>query len=456
MIFFLIAVAWLVFGTFLGSLLLFQNDQLNQVLGVTFSTKHAQHAEVKDVINSFKKACYLVFWMFVLASLLMLLPAIEELAEFVMLLLVMGNMAINGYAIGHHQRKLRRLKERNDWIYPTSSFVSVDLMVTKEQGKASISPVWVWLLFGLGFIPMIVLVLFPNKNYPLFLSVIGPICQLPTVFLYYQSGRRGIMVAKGSTQWNLMIAQNNERINSIAATLSALVLWLFSMWFNAIIWFALKEYYFVGAVIVLIAGLLVISFWQQRQTRKILETAMEEMEEEIMQEKETTWKWGCYHNPYDSRLFVPKRLPSMGWTINIAHPLGKAIFFGTMALATVMIGFIIYSGTKDYEVTIHSSEVVFDAAMYDYTINKNEVASISMIEVLPKGRRTSGFGGFSKSYGHFSLDGYGNGRLYVYNKVKQYVVVSLKGDRPSYIIVNGKSAEETQELHRELQDWFGK
>ncbi len=30
--------------------------------------------------------------------------------------------------------------------------------------------------------------------------------------------------------------------------------------------------------------------------------------------------FGFYHGPDDSRLFVPKRIPMMGWTINVSHP----------------------------------------------------------------------------------------------------------------------------------------
>ena len=32
---------------------------------------------------------------------------------------------------------------------------------------------------------------------------------------------------------------------------------------------------------------------------------------------------GLYHDPDDPRLFVPKRNPSFGWTINLEHPYGR-------------------------------------------------------------------------------------------------------------------------------------
>lgn len=33
---------------------------------------------------------------------------------------------------------------------------------------------------------------------------------------------------------------------------------------------------------------------------------------------------GLYHDPADPRLIIPKANPMMGWTINAAHPLGRA------------------------------------------------------------------------------------------------------------------------------------
>ena len=32
---------------------------------------------------------------------------------------------------------------------------------------------------------------------------------------------------------------------------------------------------------------------------------------------------GLYHDADDPRLFVPKRNPSFGWTINLEHPYGR-------------------------------------------------------------------------------------------------------------------------------------
>lgn len=39
------------------------------------------------------------------------------------------------------------------------------------------------------------------------------------------------------------------------------------------------------------------------------------------------WKWaGIYYNPQDDRIFVPKRIPWMGATINFGHKLWLLAF----------------------------------------------------------------------------------------------------------------------------------
>lgn len=48
--------------------------------------------------------------------------------------------------------------------------------------------------------------------------------------------------------------------------------------------------------------------------------------------------FGLYHGPDDPRLIVPKRIPIMGWTINVSHPkapLLVLVTFGIVGLGIV-------------------------------------------------------------------------------------------------------------------------
>ncbi|OXA82483.1 hypothetical protein SAMN05444397_107205 [Flavobacterium aquidurense] len=48
------------------------------------------------------------------------------------------------------------------------------------------------------------------------------------------------------------------------------------------------------------------------------------------------WIWGIfYYNPEDSRLFPPKKIKQLGWTINFANP--NSVFLVIVLIAIVFI-----------------------------------------------------------------------------------------------------------------------
>ncbi|MFW5830233.1 MAG: DUF5808 domain-containing protein [Planctomycetota bacterium] len=45
---------------------------------------------------------------------------------------------------------------------------------------------------------------------------------------------------------------------------------------------------------------------------------------------------GVYFSKRDFRLWVPKRIPAMGWTINLGHPAGPRWLFGIMLVLALL------------------------------------------------------------------------------------------------------------------------
>lgn len=42
----------------------------------------------------------------------------------------------------------------------------------------------------------------------------------------------------------------------------------------------------------------------------------------------SNWKWGVfYYNKKDKRIFPPKRIKSLGWTVNFANPISLLVLF---------------------------------------------------------------------------------------------------------------------------------
>lgn len=60
-------------------------------------------------------------------------------------------------------------------------------------------------------------------------------------------------------------------------------------------------------------------------------------EKDFEHKKNSNWKLGIfYFNRNDSRLFVPKRIKILGWTINFANPLSYVILALIFVLAFVL------------------------------------------------------------------------------------------------------------------------
>jgi uncharacterized membrane protein len=54
--------------------------------------------------------------------------------------------------------------------------------------------------------------------------------------------------------------------------------------------------------------------------------------------------WGTYHSPHDSRVWVPKRNPSFGWTVNTAHGSGRFALAALVAIPLlVMLAALVFA-----------------------------------------------------------------------------------------------------------------
>ncbi|WP_242837025.1 DUF5808 domain-containing protein [Dehalobacter restrictus] len=455
----LLILSWLIFGTMAAFTLFYKNQQNQQILGVTLSATHAQSLEVQDIISGYKRMCYLIFLLSAGLSLLLLLPAAASFTEFFLLILVLVNIFFNWLAVHRYQRRLRTLKKEKGWIYQRSRIVTVDMNVVKEKGKAGVSAVWSWLFLLLSFIPTFYLLFSPTARafYPVVFSMIGPFCQLNMIFLYYQMRNSHTPALSENTEINKVCARTQERIRTQAATLSGLTMLVFWFLFSFSVFYAGDGILIILPVFVLITALLLIAYWQQKKIRAAENHFFgpELQNESHLSEQEGAYKWGCYYNPSDPRIFVPKRIAGMGFTINLAHPVGKAVGFGILALVLAALIPVFYGGAKDYVITENGSQITIDAAMYDLSLAKDRIVSVSTLESLPRSLRTNGYGGESKSFGHFTVEGYGKCMLYVYSQGGAYIVLKLDGDNPGYVIVNGKTPAETENLYRSIKAWLG-
>jgi len=442
----------------IASALFFNNYQNHQILGVTFSKVHAQTTEVQKILKCYQTACMIQFIISFAVGLLMFWGPVKPYVDFFMLLLTVVLIIIISIIIKIYQDKLMVLKENNKWIYPVKATVVIDTDASREKGKSAVSVWWSWIFVVLSFIPTIYLILHPDaqKYYPIIFSLFGPAIQLLMVLMYRQFLNRHTPVLSENSEINKALARTEEHINSLAATLIGMVMLLFWLIFSTSIAYITDIMIGQYAIVGMIISILVIAYWQQKKTHQAEEYFFENNQSELFEgedenndiyEQGNLWKWGCYSNPNDSRLFVPKRIAGMGWTINIARPIGKVFMVGVCLLVVGVLGIIAASSVTGYEIQNKNSKIIVSSVMYHSTFTADEIISVEMITKIPDSTRTNGYGGATKSSGHFSVNGYGPCMFYIYNDVKEYIVIHLEGDGPQYVFVNGETIKETDELY---------
>ena len=458
MIWSFLIIYWVVLGAMTASALLFRKYQNYKILGITFSQVHAKTMEVQKVLKSYQAVCMIQFVASFAAGLLMFWGPVKPYVDFYMLLLTFILLIVISVIIKTYQDKLIALKESNKWIYPAKATVLVDLDASREKGKSAVSVLWSWLFVVLSFIPTICLVLNPDtqKYYPIILSLFGPAIQLLMVLMYRQTLNHHTLVLSENSEINKALARTQERINSMASTLIGMIMLLFWLILSTSIAYITDIMLGMCVVGVMIISILVVAYWQQKKIRQAEEYFFENNRSELFDgedgnndiyEQGNLWKWGLYNNPNDSRLFVPKRIAGLGWTINMAKPIGKIFMIGVCLLVVGAIGITVASSLTGYEIQENNSKITVSSVMYHSTFTADEIISVKMITQIPECTRTNGYGGATKSSGHFSVNGYGPCMFYIYNDVNEYIVIQLEGATTQYVFVNGETIKDTNELY---------
>lgn len=444
-------IYWVVLGVMILAALSFKNYQNHQVLSVTLSKEHSGTPEVQEISRRYRNACLFLFFAFVILSFLMFWKPIKPFIEFYMLFLTFAHLIVLGAVGSNYMNKLRTLKEEKHWIYSPKQSVVIDTEASKEKGKSAVPIFWSWIFVFLSFLPMIYLILNPDvqERYPLLFTLIGPVCQLFMLYLRRLSLSHHTPALSDNSEINKACARTEERINSMAATLAGLVLSLFWILFSASIVRNANGITVILVVLAMAISLVAIIFWQHKKIRRTEEYFFENElgEDKDIYEQDNLWKAGFYNNPNDSRLMVPKRIASMGWTVNIGHPAGKAILIGTGILIFGLLITLFAGSMIDYKVEEENSQITVSSSMYRTSFDADDIVSVEKITDIPHSIRTNGYGGASKSFGHFQVDGYGSCMFYLYNDIPEYIVIELEGDDPPYVFTNDKTLEKTDELY---------
>ena len=160
------------------------------------------------------------------------------------------------------------------------------------------------------------------------------------------------------------------------------------------------------------------------------------------------WIWGqFYYNPHSSKVTINERV-GMGMSMNMAHPVGKAmaVFVVLVLLAMpVLGGWMMVEELVPITVEVTEETLTVTRIGTTYEIELNEIEQVQILEKLPPSVRVWGTGMPNLLKGSFSVEGYGMCELCVNPATPPFLL--LETDGTTYIL----GAENAEEIASMLQ-----
>lgn len=354
-------------------------------------------------------------------------------------------------------RAAAALKRENEWFVGEKRMVRMDTKLSLLKKKMSLSLYWYIipaLIAALSFmIPV------PEDSIEIFRMAGGTALGL-TVFFFIIAisfNRMKPKVYTDNTELNIQLNQANRRywsllwcgmaiINSCIAVITAYAISLNGA-ASTIVW---------GLGIFFFSFIPVIGIFYVHNKLKQFEAMLLKGEHEVLYtDDDEYWIHGTtYNNPNDRSVMVPKRL-GIGTTINIGTKTGKSIYYGLFVfVALLLIGTGWMGVQTDFSTptltTDTNGRVSIEYPMYNYSFAMKDVQELTLVDSLPRGRRTNGVATDTVAIGNFKFDEFGKSKVYLVKNSPPYIVIKLPD---IYVLYNNKNATETKRLYAELKGW---
>lgn len=169
----------------------------------------------------------------------------------------------------------------------------------------------------------------------------------------------------------------------------------------------------------------------------------------VNREDDDHYIWGMfYYNPEDPALFVEKRA-GVGWTLNVARPMGKVAMVLTTVLIVASLGMVVYTSASmklNLQVNQHTLSI---KGMYSENINKEDIEELTFEDSLPEiSMKQNGGAIGNKKIGYFKTKNGEKVKLFIENDDSPVIKIVTK-DRIIYM--NYEDREKTEELFNELK-----
>lgn len=455
----------MVFDLILGSAILialiafyFENNTATKVkngvvLGVTLPYSEIKNNDVLKIVDEYKKGNKVFFLIGIIVFFpisIINYPSLKMMYLFVWIFF----MQILSYRLfGKYNKRLKELKIKNEWFISQTRLLTIDTEVTRLKDKMPVSLLWFIPSLIISIIPIIILIINKDFSFGLLISastgLIGTIifmimyrlyCKKPTE-IYSEDSKVNIaynFIYKRMWTMGTVIAATVQSIGMIFVFLPM------TLNSNSVVLLMLSA---VIPMTVILVGIYYINNKVTEEQNRLISTS----NNPIYIDNDEYWFRDIYNNPNDTRYIVEPRV-GYKMTYNLGTKKGKRIFYGSyIFVAILLIGVSIMTLRLDFKkmrIEVLNQIVNIEAPSYSFAFNVDEIEEIKIIDSIKVNLRTNGAATDKYSIGHFNVEGYGNCRLYIYDKNDKFIRVKLKDGE--YIFISGTSKEETEKYYKLL------
>lgn len=429
-----------------------------QICGVLFSPQHAQRKDTQNLLKKYKTWLSLGIFFFLTFQLLFLLPALRRFLDISLLLVILGYL-VYGFILSEKARRaLLRFKEERGWVYEEENKRLTDTDVSKERGKSAPKALWIWLIWLTYFLPEVIFWAAGEREPLAFIIfAIAPL----TLIVMPLSYKKSIVSRRPAVSEDRLLNKAYARALERETGLNLIRIFaVTSLWWNGLalaLGFLEAPYslwVFVIALIVFVFVLIGLLFYGMKKREAINRRYYAKISWQIPQE-DKHYRWGFYYNKEDARLMVPKQVESMGYTLNMAKPAAKIIMAVTLLFIVGVLSFAVTIGVSPFRFALADGAFEVKVPFYGIKLEPEEVTAVELVEKpLENAVRIHGLAATERRYGAYRLKPYGRIDLYVYNRVKEHIVLELKeGEEVKAVVINEDTAEKTRLLYEQLLKW---
>lgn len=424
------------------------------VLGVTLPYSEINNNEVLKIIEEYKKGNkkFILFW------LAMFLPV--NFIKFMSLKLIylfiwLTFIVITSYSLfDKYNKNLKKLKQDNNWFITRTRLVTIDTEVTRLKDKMPVSFWWFLPSVIVSIIPIVVT--FNNRNSLstglMIASLTSLMGTITFMWMYRSYCKKSTEIYSEDSNVNIAYNTVYKRmwtmgtvVGALIQSLGMLVIYMsFALNINSMILLFLS---LLLPFTVIFIGIYYINNRVTEEQNRLIETS----KNPILVDNDEYWHRDIYNNPNDTRVIVEPRVGYKS-TYNLGTKKGKLLNYGSYAFAIILVVIIsIMNLRMDFSkpnLSIDNNILKIDVPMYSDKYELDKVEEIKMVDSINVTIKTNGAATEMYAIGYFNVEGYGNSKLFIYDKQPPYIMLKIKDE--GYVFLSGTSRDETDEYYKKI------